>query len=200
MADLSRPNFARRRKLRWRRHEPPRFGPPGARIDWQLWRLIFTVGGLMLGALALWITEADVSRNPGVSIFSRGPDFGLVASHIDVIDGDTVRSGGHVYRLVGYNTPESGDNAGCRRERVKAADATWRLRQLIASGVAKLEHVRCACPDGTEGTDACNHGRRCGRLTIDGKDVGHILIAEGHAERYVCWPTSCPRRKDWCAS
>jgi hypothetical protein len=125
MADLSRPNFARGCKRRWRRHEPPRFGPPGTRFDPQLWRLIFTVGGLMLGALALWINEADVSRRPDFSIFARDPDSGLVASHIDVIDGDTVRSGGHVYRLVGYNTPECGGNAGCRRERVKAADATW---------------------------------------------------------------------------
>ena len=86
------------------------------------------------------------------------------------------------------------------RERNLAANATWRLRQLVANGETKLEHVRCACQLGTEGTDSCNYGRRCGRLTVDGKDVGHILIAEGHAERYVCWPTSCPRRKDWCAS
>jgi endonuclease YncB( thermonuclease family) len=117
-----------------------------------------------------------------------------------VIDGDTVRSGGHVYRLVGYNTSESGDNAGCSRERILAADATGRLRQLVANGETGLERVPCACQPGTEGTKDCNHGRRCGRLTVDGKDVGRILIAEGLAERYACWQTSCPRRKNWCAS
>ncbi|HEU4476762.1 MAG TPA: hypothetical protein VFR71_08740 [Methyloceanibacter sp.] len=115
MADISRPNFARRRKLRWWRHQPrqPRRHRAAARIDWQLWRLIFTVGGLMLGALALWINESDISR---------GPDSGIIASHIDVI-GDTVRSGGHVYRLVGYTYPSPETMpAAC-------ASATWRQTQ-----------------------------------------------------------------------
>ena len=42
------------------------------------------------------------------------------------------------------------------------------------------------------------YGRLCGTLTVRGQDVGTILIAEGLAERYVCGPTSCPPRKDWC--
>jgi endonuclease YncB( thermonuclease family) len=192
MADISRPNFARGRKLRWWRHEPrqPRRHRAAAQVDWQLWRLIFTVGGLMLGALALWIKDTDALRFPDVSLDAR----------IDVIDGDTVRNGEHVYRLVGYNTPESGDNAGCRRERVLAAEATSRLRHLVANGESALERVACACEPGAEGTQDCNYGRRCGRLKVDGRDVGRILIAEGLAERYECWQTSCPRRKDWCAS
>jgi hypothetical protein len=40
------------------------------------------------------------------------------------------------------------------------------------------------------------YGRLCGTLTVRGQDVGTILIAEGL--RYVCGPTSCPPRKDWC--
>jgi endonuclease YncB( thermonuclease family) len=180
MADLSRPNFARGRKHRWHHRA-------AARLDPQLWRLIFIVGGLLLGALALWVKDTGALRLPSL---------GLIHSHIVVIDGDTVRSGGHVYRLVGYNTPESGANAGCWRERILAADATWRLRQLVTSRETKLERVGCACRLGTEGTDACNYGR----LTVDGKDVGRILIAEGLAERYACWATSCPKRKNWCAS
>ena len=36
---------------------------------------------------------------------------------IDVVDGDTVRSGGAVYRLVGFDTPERGDRARCDDER-----------------------------------------------------------------------------------
>ncbi len=140
----------------------------------------------MIGAFALWM---------------NGPSrLGVIESPIHVIDGDTVRSGGHVYRLVGYNTPESGLNAGCGRERVLASDAAWRLRQLLASGKPRLERVRCACPRATEGTGACNYGRRCGRLMVDGKDVGRVLIAEGLAERYVCWAAWCPPRRNWCAA
>jgi hypothetical protein len=36
-------------------------------------------------------------------------------------------------------------------------------------------------------------------LGEDGRDVGQILIAEGLAERYACWATACPKRRDWCA-
>jgi endonuclease YncB( thermonuclease family) len=36
---------------------------------------------------------------------------------IEVIDGDTVRLNGAVYRLVGFDTPERGDKARCDDER-----------------------------------------------------------------------------------
>ena len=81
-----------------------------------------------------------------------------------------------------------------------AKKATARLQQLLAGGVANLERVACACNPGTEGTQQCNHGRLCGRLTVGGRDVDSILIAEGLAEPFKCWATSCPRRKDWCRS
>jgi len=35
---------------------------------------------------------------------------------IEVIDGDTVRLNGAVYRLVGFDTPERGDKARCDDE------------------------------------------------------------------------------------
>ena len=50
------------------------------------------------------------------------------------IDGDTIRVGRIVYRLVGFDTPEVGSGAGCERERTLAAHATRRLRELVAGG------------------------------------------------------------------
>jgi hypothetical protein len=68
----------------------------------------------------------------------------------------------------------------------------------VAAGGLRLERVACACRPGTEGSRACNHGRRCGLLTAEGRDVGAILISEGLARRYECGGTSCPSRAGWC--
>jgi endonuclease YncB( thermonuclease family) len=121
----------------------------------------------------------------------------LITTPIQVVDGDTVRAGGQVYRLVGFDTPESGDRAQCPSERILAARATVRLRELLA-GKVELKRVPCSCHPGTEGTPQCNYSRLCAKLSIDGRDVGELLIAEGLAHRYVCGSTSCPRKQGWC--
>ena len=120
------------------------------------------------------------------------------SGRIDVIDGDTVRFNGERYRLVGIDTPESGDRARCDDERRRAEAATLRLRALVANGDARLVRVACACRPGQEGTRDCNYGRLCGSLLIGGMDVGGILIREGLAHSYVCGATSCPQRRPWC--
>jgi endonuclease YncB( thermonuclease family) len=125
---------------------------------------------------------------------NRSPLSGL----IDVIDGDTVRFDGGVYRLVGFDTPERGDRARCDDERRRSEAAAARLRTLIAGGNVNLKRVACACWKGLEGTRECNYGRLCGTLSIGGRDVGHILISEGLARPYVCGSTSCPPRRPWC--
>jgi endonuclease YncB( thermonuclease family) len=120
------------------------------------------------------------------------------SSHIEVIDGDTVRFNGTAYRLVGFDTPERGDKARCEDERRRAEVATTRLRALVTSGDAHLTPVACACRPGQEGTRNCNYGRLCGSLSIGGRDVGAILIGEGLAHSYVCGATTCPQRRPWC--
>src|SRR5437588_742224 len=117
---------------------------------------------------------------------------------IDVIDGDTIRAHSRSVRRVGFDAPESGLRAQCESERVLAAKATFRLRQLVSAGGLDLELVPCACRPGTEGTPQCNYGRACGVLTAAGKEVGAILISEGLARRYICNRSSCPRREPWC--
>jgi endonuclease YncB( thermonuclease family) len=119
-------------------------------------------------------------------------------AQIQVIDGDTIRANGQVYRLVGFDTPESGLNAQCESVRTLAARATSRLRQIVAAGGLGLDRVPCACPAGTEGTQQCNYGRLCAVLSSGGLDVGALMIGEGLARRYVCSATRCPPRQGWC--
>jgi endonuclease YncB( thermonuclease family) len=117
---------------------------------------------------------------------------------IQVIDGDTIAIQGKTVRLIGFDTPEGGMNAGCEAERSLAAKATAKLRQLVGAGGLDLSQVVCACPPGTEGTQPCNYGRACGVLKVTGTDVAALLIADGLAKPYICTGTRCPRREPWC--
>ena len=105
-------------------------------------------------------------------IASSGKAEPIASGAIQVIDGDTISARGQTVRLVGFDTPEPENLARCEAERSLAARATTKLRQLIAGGELDLTLVRCSCPAGTEGTQACNRGRACGILKAARKDVG----------------------------
>jgi endonuclease YncB( thermonuclease family) len=123
----------------------------------------------------------------------------IAAPDITVIDGDTIVVQGKRIRLVGFDAPELGGHAHCGLERMLAARAASRLRQLIRTGNAvDLKLIACSCRPGTEGTMACNYGRACGVLTVDGEDVGDTLMSENLAHALVCGRYSCPKREPWC--
>ena len=190
MASILRPDFKRRRHIRWNWTSR---ASKQARLSWEIpaWAPWCFVVALLVTALYL---------NPSIDQNDPAYQTAASAAHIQVIDGDTVRSAGQIFRLVGFNTPESGLNAQCSSEQALSAKATDRLRQLLDKGKPNLQRVACACDPGTEGTRRCNHGRLCGKLTVDGRDVGSILVAEGLAQRFECWASSCPLRKNWCRS
>lgn len=191
MARIIKPDFPNRSPRR-----RPASKPVGRdRRRWKRFDRRLVILLVLLGAVAVFrfLPGLDLPHTPVAEAARVSP------GTIEVVDGDTVRSGGSVYRLVGYNTPESGRYARCAQERALASKATQRLRQLVDVRDVQLARVACSCPPGTEGTRSCNHGRLCGKLKTKGRDVGAILIAEGLAERYACGSRSCPRRKDWCS-
>jgi micrococcal nuclease len=119
---------------------------------------------------------------------------------IQIIDGDTI----HIHskqpnvRLVGFNAPETWKPA-CEVERQLGDKATRRLRELVHGGKLDLEMIACSCPEGTQGTFACNYARDCGTLKANGRDVGAILIEEGLAVSFICGTTRCPPTpRPWC--
>jgi len=123
------------------------------------------------------------------------------ANDISVVDGDTIDVQGSRYRMVGYDTPEISTprrkvSAG---ERGLAIIAKERFSELLQSGPLDLTEVRCACSESTIGTKKCNYGRKCGVLSLKGKNIGETLIAEELALPFVCSPTRCPRMPNWPA-
>src|SRR5262249_36796638 len=127
-------------------------------------------------------------------------------SELYVKDGDTViKADGNTkwakdqeYRLIGVDTPET-TRGKCPKEIELGTRAAARLIALLDSGPIDLAEVPCSCPPGAQGTRQCNVGRRCGRLSVGGKDVGETLISEGLGVPFHCGPTSCPKLKRWCS-
>jgi endonuclease YncB( thermonuclease family) len=149
---------------------------------------------VLIGFVAV---QAWPKRNPGTARSAATP----TALSVRVIDGDTISvdDGKPNIRLVGFNAPETGTRARCEAERQKGEAAKQRLRELASNGRSDFHQVACSCPPGTEGTDSCNFGRRCGSLRVNGVDVGSTLINEGLAVRFVCGATSCPPLpRPWC--
>ena len=116
---------------------------------------------------------------------------------VRVLDGDTLKTRDGDYRLVGFDTPET-FRAKCLQERALGERAKARLAEIVARGGLDLTEVACSCPQRALGTADCNRGRRCGKLTARGEDVGVVLIREGLARPFHCSASSCPKRQGWC--
>lgn len=100
-----------------------------------------------------------------------------------VVDGDTVKSPyGVTYRLLGFDTPET-HFAKCSSERARGLAAKARLSALLAKGEVKV----------LESGRRDRYGRTLATLTVNGKDVGEILISEGLARPYTG-----KKRESWC--
>jgi len=107
----------------------------------------------------------------------------LAAPRIEVVDGDTILVDGVSWRLLGFDTPEI-EHAWCEGERRLGILAKQRLEML----------VRERAPALVDSGRTDRHRRVLGTLTLDGRDVAEIMIAEGYARPYAG-----ARRKGWCS-
>jgi endonuclease YncB( thermonuclease family) len=124
----------------------------------------------------------------------------LSAADVQVIDSNTIRLAGRQVdvRLMGFQPPET-VHAKCDDERERGYTVMRRLRSIIERTELQLQSVPCGCAPQTEGTEACNLGKRCGILRANGWDVGERLIAEGLALRVSCSGGNCKAHPaPWC--
>lgn len=174
------------------------FKPPRFRKRVPHW-WIYSVVVLILMAFFNEVGWSNLTQ-PRVTMDAH--DAGWVSNlSFTITDGDTIKLSGRAKgtRLVGFNTPET-YKPRCDAEQALGRKATSRLKQLVSEAeTVDLQLVACACQEGTQGTDACNFGRSCGVLKVDGVDVARTLIKEGLAVPYVCGTTSCPKPpRPWC--
>ncbi|EJC80651.1 micrococcal nuclease-like nuclease [Rhizobium leguminosarum bv. trifolii WSM2297] len=134
----------------------------------------------------------------GSGVVANAPSRG--SANFTITDGDTIRlNNGTRVRLIGFNTPEKFEPL-CSNEAKLGNRASERLQELVGrANTTNVSLVACSCKPGTEGTKKCNYGRSCGKLEVDGRDVGQILIDEGLAVPFVCGATGCPPTpRPWC--
>lgn len=102
------------------------------------------------------------------------------------IDGDTVVIGDTRYRIANIDAPEI-HAAKCDAEKRLALVAKRRMDDLLRSGP-----VRVTIGDPVDGRRTDRHGRTLATLSVDGRDLGGIMIDEGLARPWE------GRRRSWC--
>lgn len=103
-----------------------------------------------------------------------------------VVDGDTVSIAGERIRIANIDAPEL-HQAKCDAEHRLAVVAKARMIALLASGEVVVHPG-----DPKDGRLKDRHGRTLATITVDGKDVGEIMIAEGLARPWE------GKRRPWC--
>jgi endonuclease YncB( thermonuclease family) len=143
---------------------------------------------LLFGIFAVLVLASAMARAEPIAV-----------DDIVVKDGDSIRARGFDFRMIGYDTPESWTR---RRkvgpdERAVAMIATQRLQELLYSGSLDLTEFPCSCSARQRREGSCNHRRKCGLLTLNGKNIGDTLIAEGLAVPFQCSRSKCQKMPVW---
>jgi endonuclease YncB( thermonuclease family) len=118
----------------------------------------------------------------------------VLASNVQVVAGDVVVANGQPYRLYRVDAPQTGVFARCANEVNQAQALAAHVRDLVAA--ARVVEVRPAFdPQGRRSWPHDRAGRRLGYVTLDGRDLGQMLIAEQRAT-----PWDSHQKHDWCSS
>ncbi len=174
---------------------------------------IMILGGLLLGlilfeALHYWPAPVETAELPMAAIdpyaearrskaileAQEGPPESLLPASaspasvgrgapVRVVDGDTFVYAGARIRIADIDAPEA--HGRCPYETALAAQATRRLRGLLAEGEFELRRL-------PSGRDHDRYGRELRIVTRNGRSLGDVLVAEGLARTWT------GRREPWC--
>jgi micrococcal nuclease len=97
------------------------------------------------------------------------------------IEGDTIKVEGEQIRLIGVDTPETGQ-ARCERERRAGEEAKRFTAMALARGPVRIDRV---------GRD--RYGRTLARVWIGNLELARMLISAGHGRAY-----QGEGRQPWC--
>lgn len=112
------------------------------------------------------------------------------ASQVQVVNSDTVFAEGRAYRLYRIDAPQ--ERTICDLERTRAAALEAFVQSLVAS--AHDVNIRPGFnPRGRQSWPNDHRGTRLARISIDGQDLGEILIARGYA---FAWDNH--NKRNWC--
>jgi endonuclease YncB( thermonuclease family) len=138
---------------------------------------------------APWEFSWDIRRPAGIAAFFAALllAFPPPAPRL-VTDGDTLCIDGRPHRIANIDAPEL-RHAQCDAERRLAMVAKRRLIELLGSG-----RMEVTVGDPVTGRTFDRHDRILATISVDGHDVGAILIAEGLARPWE------GKRRSWCAA
>lgn len=134
------------------------------------------------GLLAACAQDADICEINGEDCLR------MPASEILAIDGDTYQIAGKRLRLAGWDSPETGNAAKCRKEHELGLRAEAQAKVFIGTGnVATVQRL---------GED--QYQREVVRIWLDGTDIGKMLEVDGLA--LPLHQDEASPKADWCGS